>query len=49
MALKSEGYAKEYWKDQALSDKVYYYDCKLNFFKKLFSKTILGILMKAID
>jgi len=50
MAQKSkEGNDFKYWESHNLMDKAYYYDCKLNFFKKSFSKAILNILKKAMD
>lgn len=48
MAIKSKGYDNEYWESHRLTDMVYYYDCKLNFIKKLFSKSIFNILMKVM-
>lgn len=48
MAEKSSGNDAQYWKEQNLLDKRYYFPCKINLFKKCFGKFIHGVLKKAI-
>ena len=49
LALKSEGDDKKFWEEREWLDKRYYYPCKMNPGKKLFSKFIFKVLSKAMD
>ena len=48
MAQKSNGDDRKYWEEKKWLDKYYYYDCKINPGKKLFSKMMFKILSNAI-
>lgn len=48
LALKSIGDDKKFWEDKDWLDKNYYYQCKMNPFKKMFSKFMFKILSKAM-
>lgn len=49
LATKFGGGNKEYWENQQLlARKYYYYDCKISIFKKLLAKLMAKILNKAI-
>jgi Multimeric flavodoxin WrbA len=49
LALKTNERDKQFWQNRGWLDKVYYYDCKMNFVKKLFSKAIFKLLYKVMD
>ena len=40
----SDGDAKKFWEEKNWNDKYYYYDCKINIFKKLYSLFIYKIV-----
>jgi len=49
LAHKSNGHDRRFWEERKWNEKYYYYDCRVNFGKKLFSKmmfTILSAVMK---
>jgi len=47
MKLGGEG-NKKFWEERDWTGRTYYYDCRMNVGKKLFSKLMFGILSKAI-
>ena len=49
LALKTNKRDKQFWKDRGWVDKVYYYNCKINFLKRAFSNMIYKFLYKVID
>lgn len=49
LALKSAGDDNQFWKENNLVDKLYYYKCKINPLKKLFSKFMFKVLTKAMS
>ena len=48
LALKSSGDDRKFWENRKWIDKYYYYDCKMNIAKKLFSKMMFNILSNAM-
>ena len=49
LALKSSGADRIFWEEKKLLDKLYYYDCRMGIFKKLFSRMMFKILSKAMN
>jgi len=49
LALKSEGDDRKFWEEKKWIDKKYYYPCKMNPGKKLFSKFMFKVLTKAMS
>jgi len=49
LAIKIGGEGnKQFWEEKGWTNKMYYYDCGMGFFKKTFSKMMFSILSKAI-
>lgn len=48
LALKSNGDDNRFWQEKGWLDKKYYYPCKMNPFKKLFSGFIFKVISKAM-
>ena len=48
LALKSEGDDRKFWQKKGWLDKLYYYDCRMNPAKKVFSKMMFKILSNAM-
>ena len=48
LAMKSSGADKKFWEEKDWNKKCYYYDCKMNPAKKVFSKMMFKILSGAI-
>ena len=48
LALKSDGVDRAFWEKKEWLDKKYYYKCRMNPFKKLFSNFMFKVLTKAI-
>ena len=48
LALKSNGADRKFWEEKNWLDKWYYYDCKMGFVKKAFSKMMFKILSNAM-
>ena len=48
LALKSNGADRKFWEEKKWIDKVYYYDCRMGPFKKIFSKMMFKILSNAM-
>ena len=48
LAIKSNGGDRSFWEEKKWNDSYYYYDCKINIAKKLFSKMMFRILSAAI-
>lgn len=49
LALKTNERDKLFWHDRGWLDKAYYYDCKMNLMKKIFSKAIFRFLYKVMN
>jgi multimeric flavodoxin WrbA len=49
LALKTNERDKQFWQDSGWIDKVYYYTCKVNLLKRIFSNLIFKFLYKVID
>jgi len=49
LALKTNERDKQFWQDSGWIDKVYYYTCKINLLKRIFSNLIFKFLYKVID
>lgn len=49
LALKADDHNKLFWQERGWIDKPYYYDCKMNPMKILFSKAIYKVLYKVMD
>jgi len=49
MALKSSGSDRTFWEEKGWLDKKYYYPCKMNPGKKVFSKFMHKVLSKAMQ
>ena len=48
LALKSKGNDRQFWEEKKWIPMRYYYDCKMNFAKKGFSRMIFRILTRAL-
>ena len=48
LALYSNGDARKFWEKKEWLDKYYYYDCKISFAKKIFSRKMFNILSGAM-
>ena len=48
LALKSSGADRQFWEEKKWLDKWYYYNCKMGFAKKTFSKMMFKILSNAM-
>lgn len=48
LALKSTGDDRKFWEEKEWLDKIYYYPCKINPGKKLFSKFMFKVLSNAM-
>ena len=48
LALKSSGADRKFWEEKNWIDKCYYFDCKMGFAKKAFSKMMFKILSNAM-
>lgn len=48
LAAKSNGDDRRFWEEKQWMDKIYYYPCNINPFKKVFSKFMLGVLTNAM-
>lgn len=48
LALKSQGDDRKFWEDKGWLDKRYYFPCKMNPFKKLFSGFIFKVISNAM-
>ena len=49
LAFKSSDQDKRFWEEKKWNDKYYYYGCKMNFAKKLFSRMMYKILSAPIS
>jgi len=49
LALKTNERDKQFWQDNGWIDMVYYYKCRVNLLKRIFSNLIFKILYKVID
>ena len=48
LALKSNAKDRAFWEEKGWISKPYYYECRMNFAKRFFSKMMFGILSKAM-